>query len=87
MPEDKIEEIVADVDSNLSFSQALDLLEKGFIVKRKSWTTGHIGKIDEHEDVGCTYEAHLYMGKPKCTFAKYTPTDEDLFAKDWEVTT
>ena len=62
MPEDKIEEIVADVDSNLSFSQALDLLEKGYIVKRKSLV------CEDHRKCSSGFTWHLPLRKRSTYF-------------------
>ena len=72
------------IEKEMVFSEALNLLNQGYIVARKSWVDScHIGKIDEHEKAGIIQESHLYMGKKGAKFVPYVLNNEDLFATDW----
>jgi len=73
----------------MNFSKALRLIKQGAKVRRRSWNTiKYIRRFDPVDDdgqptgstgIGYCLGADTYM------IFRWTPTDESLFADDWEV--
>ena len=87
-------------DKKLSFSEALDALKGGAKVARREWdrnefvylVQGSTFKVSREpllnifgKDIEVTYRPHLDKVNADGTCGVYTPTQEDLFATDWEI--
>ena len=74
--------------SNMDFSEALKLLKQGTRVSRASWgRTKCIFLIKGHEDLSLQYIRMLTKDNKSSRYTvtdRYTLTDCDIFAEDWE---
>ena len=66
------------IDSNATFSEAIDAVKSGYNVKRDNWGDGRYVTLMVIHDTPC-----IILRYSNGTFSAWSPKDEDMFADDW----
>lgn len=83
----------------MNFSQALVLVKAGKLITRKKWGKQFIFMVNGSrftvnrppllgifpEGTEVSYKPHIDIKIPCGDISPFTPTQEDLFAEDWEI--
>lgn len=69
----------------MNFIDAMNLIRTGGKVSRESWDTGSTNVLYVKAALGVT--SLVLSGTPALSFGSYAPSDSDIVAADWYLTT